>query len=224
MSNPTAILPMKNFADAKQRLSATLDPAPRRALVEAMFSDVLVALGRTTMIEGLVVVSSDHGAQRIAAGYGATVLEDEQDGHNEAAALGVRHALELGAERVLLVPGDCPVLDPSELDELIAQRVPRRSVVIVPDRHGSGTNALLLTPPAVIQSAFGPGSRERHESLTREAGAEPLTVEVPSLALDIDTPEDLLAAETLLANQRGGAAHTRGMLRQLARSMEFRER
>src|ERR1700733_10041480 len=133
MSNPTAILPMKSFADAKQRLSTALDPAPRRAFVEAMFSDVLVALGRTTMIEGLVVVSSDHGAQRIAAGYGATVLEDEQEGHNKAAALGIRHALELGAERVLLVPGDCPLLDPGELDELIAQRVPRRSVVIVPD-------------------------------------------------------------------------------------------
>jgi 2-phospho-L-lactate/phosphoenolpyruvate guanylyltransferase len=224
VSDPAVILPIKNFGDAKQRLTEALDPAPRRALVEAMFSDVLVALGRCTRIAGLIVVSGDHVAQRIAEGYGATVVEDEHTGHNEAAALGIEYAVEHGAERVLLIPGDCPLLDPTELDDLIDQRVPHRSVLIVPDRHGTGTNALLLSPPDTIQPAFGPGSRERHEALARQAGAEARTVAVPSLAMDIDTYADLEAVEERLAEQRGGAAHTRGMLLQMARAAEARQR
>ena len=81
--------------------------------------------------------------------------------------------MERGATRVLLVPGDCPALDPAELDELLedAEGVATPDVVVVPDRHGDGTNALLLTPPDAIQPAFGPGSRERHERLAQEAGA-----------------------------------------------------
>ena len=89
MTEPLAILPIKSFDHAKQRLGETLDPTTRRVLAEAMFSDVLVALRRSTLIERVLVVSRDHGAQRIAAGYGAMVLEDDEHGHNEAVALGV---------------------------------------------------------------------------------------------------------------------------------------
>ena len=84
MTQPLAILPIKSFDQAKQRLSETLDPVTRRVLAEAMFSDVLVALRRSQLIERVLVVSGDHGAQRIAAGYGAMVLEDHELGHNEA--------------------------------------------------------------------------------------------------------------------------------------------
>ena len=213
-----AILPMKSFDEAKQRLREELSPAPRRALAESMFSDVLVALRRAKLVGQVLVVSSDHGAQRIAGGYGALVLEDDDQGHNEAAARGVQHAVELGAERALLVPGDTPLLSPSELDELIGLPAAPRSALIVPDRHGSGTNALLLTPPDALLSAFGPGSRERHEQSARAAGLEVQTIEVASLALDVDTPEDLTAVESALEGSHGGAAHTRGMLRQLTRS------
>jgi 2-phospho-L-lactate/phosphoenolpyruvate guanylyltransferase len=218
MTEPLAILPIKSFDQAKQRLSDTLDPNTRRVLAEAMFSDVLVALRRSTLIESVLVVSGDHGAQRIAAGYGATVIEDQELGHNEAVALGIQRAVELGAPRVLLVPGDCPLLDPGELDELLARPAATRSAVVVPDRHGSGTNALLLTPPDALVPAFGPGSRQRHESIAGRAGLEVQTVPVDSLALDVDTPEDLTAVEEALANRHGGAAHTRGMLRQLSRT------
>src|SRR5450755_684214 len=114
-----AILPIKSFGEAKQRLQQQLDPSPRRALAEAMFSDVLVALRRAQRVDQMLVVSADHGAQRIAAGYGAMVLDGPDQGHNDAAARGVATGLELGAQRVLLVPGDCPVLDPAELDALI---------------------------------------------------------------------------------------------------------
>jgi 2-phospho-L-lactate guanylyltransferase len=108
-------------------------------------------------------------------------------------------------------------MDPAELDQLIAGHPPRRSVVIVPDRHGSGTNALLLSPPDAMAPSFGPDSRHRHERLARAARLESQTVELGSLALDVDTPEDLAAVEATIAASRGGAAHTRGMLRQLAR-------
>jgi 2-phospho-L-lactate/phosphoenolpyruvate guanylyltransferase len=214
------VLPVKSFDDAKQRLREALEPTPRRALVEAMFSDVLVALRRTKLVDQILVVTSHHGAQRIAGGYGALVIEDEDQGHNEAATRGVQRALALGADRVLLIPGDCPLLAPGELDELIQRAAGPRSALIVPDRHNSGTNALVLTPPDALAPAFGPGSRERHESNARAAGLEVQTVEVPSLSLDVDTPDDLVAVESALANSHGGAAHTRGMLRQLSRSRE----
>jgi 2-phospho-L-lactate/phosphoenolpyruvate guanylyltransferase len=213
-----AILPIKSFDQAKQRLKEDLDPSPRRALVEAMFSDVLVALRRAKLVDQVLVVSSDHGAQRIAGGYGAMVLEDDDLGHNDAATRGVQRALELGMERALLVPGDCPLLDPLELDELIGRPVSTGSVLVVPDRHGIGTNALLLTPPDALAPSFGPGSHDRHARLAAAAGVHLESIAVPSLGLDVDTPEDLAAIEATLAGTRGGAAHTRGMLRQLFRS------
>jgi 2-phospho-L-lactate guanylyltransferase len=213
-----AILPIKSFDQAKQRLKEDLDPSPRRALVEAMFSDVLVALRRAKLVDQVLVVSSDHGAQRIAGGYGAMVVEDDDLGHNDAATRGVQRALELGIERALLVPGDCPLLDPLELDDLIGRPVSKGSVLVVPDRHGTGTNALLLTPPDVLAPSFGPGSHDRHARLAAAAGVHSESVAVASLGLDVDTPEDLAAIEATLAGTRGGAAHTRGMLRQLFRS------
>lgn len=213
-----AVLPIKSFDEAKQRLRAELDPTPRRALVEAMFSDVLIALRRAALVDQVLVVSADNVAQRIAGGYDAMVVVDENEGHNQAAARGAARALELGSERVLMVPGDCPLLRPSELDELLARPVPAPSMLVVPDRHGTGTNALVLTPPDALAPAFGPGSHDRHREHAGAAGIHVATVEVPSLALDIDTPEDLAAVEATLEQTRGGAAHTRGMLRQLLRS------
>jgi 2-phospho-L-lactate/phosphoenolpyruvate guanylyltransferase len=213
-----AILPVKSFADAKQRLQTELSPGFRRAIVEAMFSDTLVALRRASSIDQILVVSADHGAQQIAGGYGAHVLDDEQRGHNVAASLGIGWALETGVDRTLLVPGDCPLLDPEQLDELLARPASAPSALIVPDRHGTGTNALLLTPPNSLEPSFGPGSCERHASLAQAAGIAYEVVEVPSLGLDIDTPDDLAALHAELDATRGGSAHTRGMLRQLIRS------
>jgi 2-phospho-L-lactate guanylyltransferase len=213
-----AILPIKSFADAKQRLQSELSPGPRRALAEAMFSDVLVALRRARSVDEVLVVTADNGAQQIAGGYGAQVLDDQQEGHNPAATLGIRWALEANLDRALLVPGDCPMLDPVEVDELLAQPVEEPSALIVPDRHGTGTNALLLTPPDALAPSFGPGSCERHTADARAAGTEPEVVEVRSLALDIDTFDDLETLQAALADSHGGAAHTRGMLRQLLRS------
>jgi 2-phospho-L-lactate guanylyltransferase len=213
-----AILPIKNLDQAKQRLSPELDPTPRRALVEAMFSDTLVALRRAKALPDVVVISSDSRAQRIAEGYGATVLADAGTGHSEAALIGLRQAGELGFDRALLLPADCPLIDPAELDQLAQWSTPERCVLVVPDRHGLGTNALLLHPPDAMAPSFGEGSHARHLGNARAAGIHAETVELPSLALDLDTPDDLAVVEQTLSSTRGGAAHTRGMLRQLLRS------
>jgi 2-phospho-L-lactate guanylyltransferase len=213
-----AILPIKSFRDAKQRLEMGLDPPTRRALAEAMFSDVLVALRRVRAIDAILVVTTDRGAQRIAGAYGARLLDEDDQGHNYAAGCGIRTALNESFDRALLVPGDCPALDPVEVDGLLARGDEVPSALIVPDRHGTGTNALLLSPPGSIDPSFGPGSCERHVQEAQEAGVPHEVVDTSTLALDIDTPEDLEALRAFLSERHGGAAHTRGMLRRLART------
>lgn len=207
-----AILPVKSFATAKQRLRDGLEPRRREALVEAMFTDVLRSLGKTT-VNQILVVTGSRDAQRIALDHSAVVLTDDETGHNDAAALGINAALDAGSERVLLVPGDCPGLDPEEVNRLLLHPVRPPSVLIVPDRHRTGTNALVLTPPNVLAPSFGPGSCQRHLELARARGAHAEIVEVPSLALDIDTGEDLRALAA--ADQRFPA--TRRLLGQLSR-------
>jgi 2-phospho-L-lactate guanylyltransferase len=110
------------------------------------------------------------------------------------------------------------MLDAAELDDLIGRPADPPSVLIVPDRHGTGTNALLLTPPDAIDPSFGPGSRDRHEADAASAGIGHVVVELPTLALDVDTPEDLEHLKATLAETHGGAAHTRGMLRRMVRT------
>jgi len=212
-----AVLPVKRFGAAKVRLGDELSGGTKRALAEAMMTDVLMALRRTKAVSEVLLVTSEPAAEAIGRGYGANVLHDDRDdGQSPAALIGVEHAIESGATRVLLVPGDCPALDPAELDELLDRPDDEPSVVIVADRHGTGTNALLLTPPDVIEPAFGPDSRSRHEQAATAAGVAYSVEHVETLALDVDTSEDLAALRTALANRRGGAAHTRGMLSRLA--------
>lgn len=213
-----AILPIKSFEDAKRRLEPELDRPMRRLLAEAMAADVLIALRRARSVTEMVAVTSDESAQRIAGAYGAMLLADDGGGHNGAALKGIRHALARGFERALLVPGDCPLLDPAEIDALLGRRVTERSGLVVPDRHGSGTNALLLSPPDALEPGFGPGSRERHVERAAAAGIECEVVAIPTLGLDVDTPEDLEALRAKLAETHGRAAHTRGILRRFVTS------
>lgn len=212
-----AVLPVKRFDDAKQRLDKALNAGSRRALAEAMVSDVLHALRRATQVDAVIVVTGEHAAEALARAYDADAIPDDDRGHSHAARSGVDWALENGFERVLLVPGDCPALDPKELDELLSKPVHAPDVTIVPDRHGTGTNALVLAPPDAIAPSFGPGSRERHEDAAQAAGARWRVVEARSLVLDIDTAEDLVALRAAFDGRTGGAAHTRGLLARMDR-------
>jgi 2-phospho-L-lactate guanylyltransferase len=214
-----AVLPVKHFALGKQRLADGLGKGTRRALVEAMVTDVLIALRRAQRIDETIVVTGEAAMEAIAHGYDAsTVLDPDDAGHSEAATIGVREAMARGARRVLLVPGDCPALNPREIDALLTRApAPRPEVVIIPDRHGTGTNGLVLTPPDIIVPAFGEGSRERHAEAAKAAGAVVRIEELPSLILDVDTVDDLAALREALGDGHGNAAHTRGMLNRLAR-------
>ncbi len=111
-----------------------------------MVADVLLALAQSASIELTIVVTCEPSLPETAREHGALLIEDTaEQGQSEAVTLGVQRALADGFERVLCIPGDCPALDPGELDALLS-RAEQRSVVIVPDRHGAGTNGLLLDP------------------------------------------------------------------------------
>src|SRR3954451_17547104 len=169
-----AILPVKSFGRAKQRLGRAFPDRP--ALAAAMVGDVLDALAEVDALAAVIVGTAEPAAAEAARDAGAHVVDDPAEaGQSPAAALGIASAR---AERVLLVPGDCPALDPREVSALLAHREP---VVIVPDRHGTGTNALLLSPPDVMAPAFGEGSFARHAALARAAGAAIRVAAVPSL-------------------------------------------
>lgn len=206
--NAIAILPVKRFGAAKQRMAAGVTGGQRRELAEAMVADVLEAIGQARAIERAIVVSGDPIAQELAAEAGAEVVPDPEDaGHVQAAQAGIARAEADGAERVVLLAGDCPLLDPRELDRLLTG-VPGNYVGVVPDRHGTGTNALLLSPPDAIVPAFGEGSRDRHVEAARQAGIPFGIEELPSIELDLDTPADVIALTRELEKQRGRAKRT----------------
>src|SRR5205085_6213471 len=165
----------------------------RRSLVQAMFSDVLASLRRCRTVDRIVVVTADPLAESIARGDRIDVLHDDASaGQSAATEIGIAHAIANGFDRVLLVPGDTPLLDPAEIDGLL-ERTERDGVevAIVPDRHGTGTNALLMTPPDAMRPSFGEGSSERHVGAARAGGRVHRVEQVDSLASDVNTPEDL---------------------------------
>ena len=206
-----AVLPVKRFPLAKQRLGASVGEPLRADLARAMVGDVLCALGECRAIEATVVVTLEAQVAAAARYLGATVIEDTAErGQSAAAELGIAHALAAGFEQVLCVPGDCPALDPDELARLLATA--QDGVTIVPDRHGSGTNGLLLAPPDAISPSFGPDSRARHEQLASEAGVACRVDAVSSLLLDIDTGEDLAELRRRLTDERVRALRTRSVL------------
>jgi 2-phospho-L-lactate guanylyltransferase len=217
----TALIPLKRFGAAKQRLLGALDRRQRAALVKAMLADVLDATEAATAIERVIVVSGEGRAERVALGHARRaetpleVLRDPDDaGHREAATLGIIRALALGADCVALLPGDCPMLDPAELDAALERMRPGR-VAVVPDRHGTGTNALLLSPADAIAPGFGPDSCARHVERAERRGLAVAVEPLGSLALDLDTPDDLTALAAALAAEPARAPATAAELRRI---------
>jgi 2-phospho-L-lactate guanylyltransferase len=204
----TAVLPVKRFAAAKQRLAPGMGSAHRAELAAAMLEDVLEAIGAARSIERTIVVSSEPRAVEIASASGLEVIADpDEGGHSGAALAGIARAQQLGAGTVVLLPIDCPLLAPRELERLLTG-TPERYVTIVPDRHGTGTNALALSPPDAIEPSFGEGSCARHVAAARAAGVPFNVEELPSLALDLDTPADIVALTMALERDRGRAKRT----------------
>ena len=204
-----AVLPIKSFSRAKSRLGDGLD---RGELAAAMTGDVLSALAATPGLSDVIVVT----AEPLAPDTGVILVSDpDEKGQSAAAQRGIDVAVERGAERVLLVPGDCPTLDPDELGSLLDDRPEPPHVTVVPDRHGSGTNALLLVPPGAVAPSFVAGSMARHAARARAAGATVKVRALPSLGLDVDTADDVAALRAALAARRELAPRTRALLDRL---------
>lgn len=204
-----AMIAIKPFGDAKERLATGLDPSQRRQLAEAMARDVLNAIGQCEQLDKVLVVSSEPTIEQLAEGIADAVIEDPVTGHNDAAKLAAKWAIEQGCKRILMLPGDCPLLDPEEIDDLIARsRDDRLELAVIPDRMGTGTNALVISPPDAVESSFGPNSRQRHIALGLAHGLRTAELEVKSLALDLDTAEDLYEIAERLAEADHEAVNT----------------
>ena len=208
-----ALLPVKAPQNAKQRL-ANLLPAPdREALARAMFEEVLGVLCAVRGLHRIMVATSDDATARHARRSGALVFhEQEQLGHSASATTAARQAMALGAQTVLLLPIDVPLLTPAEIESLLAAARP--GVIIVPSFDGAGTNALVLTPPDAIESCFGPGSFEHHLRRARARGHAVEVMRPPGLVLDIDTPEDITELLT-----RAPESRVAKLLRSLCQSL-----
>jgi 2-phospho-L-lactate guanylyltransferase len=205
-----AVLPVKRFELAKTRLGAALSVAQRRSLARAMVADVLDALVAASELDGVAVVTNERSVAELARASGAQVLADPHEaGQSAAALIGIAHALAGGFARALLVPGDCPALDAATLHALLSAPTAPPAVTIVADRHGLGTNALLLSPPQAIEPGFGAGSFERHRLRAQAAGAAWNVAALPGLALDIDTPADLAELRGALGS---AGPHTNAVL------------
>ena len=188
-----AAVPVKDLANAKQRLIRILSPWQRRELARAMLEDVLGALGGAGL-DGVVVVTRDPDVMALARRFAMTILiEPENRGHTEAVALAQRHATQTGTTRFLTIPGDVPRVTAAEIRAVCEAAGSGPAVVLVPSWSGFGTNAALLAPPDLMALKFGEPSFENHLNAARERGLEPRVLRLPGLGLDIDGPEDLAA-------------------------------
>lgn len=188
-------MPVRALEGAKSRLGAVLDAEERRDLVEGMLRRTIDVALATPGVAEVVIVSPDPAVLALAEARGARPLLQRSRGLNPA--LQEARAAASG-ERLLVLPGDLPSVTPADLAAVLAagDAAGTPSVVLVPDRHRRGTNALLLDPPDAIDPAFGGDSRAGHAWLAESADIR--LVELAGiLELDLDTPDDLLLAEAL---------------------------
>jgi 2-phospho-L-lactate guanylyltransferase len=189
-----AIVPVGALEGAKSRLGETLDAEERRDLVIALLRTTLEATARTPGIDETIVVTPDDEIRQLALTAGARPIRQRDQGLNRGLIEARDEAMAGGASSVVVLPIDLPLVSPEALTDVLAPLDdPRRPlVVIVPDRHGRGTNALLVAPPDAIQFGFGGDSRAAHAECAREVGARLVELRDGPLTLDLDTPADLL--------------------------------
>jgi 2-phospho-L-lactate/phosphoenolpyruvate guanylyltransferase len=189
-----AVVPVKELDQAKERLAAQLSQALRRALMLAMLEDVLTALAATPGLAGIVVVTVDPAASRLAMSFGAHVVEmGARDGHTGAVAAAARLLAAEGSPGMLTVPGDIPLVTAAEITQLLAAHRPAPAFTIVPSRDEHGSNAIICSPPEAVPLRFGENSFFPHLRAAEACSIRPTVVRLPGIALDIDTPEDLAA-------------------------------
>jgi 2-phospho-L-lactate/phosphoenolpyruvate guanylyltransferase len=193
--NVAALLPVKGFRNAKQRLAPILSSAAREILAETMFRDVLLQVTRVRGLAETFVVTGDDKVAAIALSGGAQVIREcAESGETGAVDFARMELQRAGCEAVLILPGDMPLLRAADIEQLLDQ-VPREArppyALLVPSHDRFGTNALLLAPPDIITLRFGYDSFTFHTGQVSARGLPIRFIENERLALDIDEPKDL---------------------------------
>ena len=187
-----AIVPVKPLRRGKSRLAGTLSEDERTELNRSLLQNTLKTFAGLKEIEEVLVISRDPQALAIARQHGArTVREDGQPELNTALKRATVVAQVYATRGVLVLPADLPLVTREDVLTLVERAGEPPAVVIAPDRHGTGTNALLISPAGLIEYDFGENSFHRHCQRAREAGARLEIVNLPALGLDLDLPEDL---------------------------------
>ena len=193
-----AIVPVKPLRYGKSRLAGTLTEDQRTELNRALLQHTLETLSEIEEVDDVLVVSRDPHALTVARSHGArTVQENGQPQLNTALKRATVVAQVYATRGVLVLPADLPLISKDDILELVRRAQEPPVVVIAPDRHGRGTNALLISPPGLIEYDFGENSFQRHCERAKNAGARLEIVELPSLALDLDIPEDFELVKSL---------------------------
>jgi 2-phospho-L-lactate/phosphoenolpyruvate guanylyltransferase len=189
-----ALIPVRSIAGAKKRLAGCLDEARREELALAMLEDMLAALSAATRLDRIVVVSSDTGLLAHARRCGAEALDEgPARGLNGAVAWAAAELEGQGVTRLLVIPGDVPLLDPFEIDALFEIDAGRYPVVCVPSSSATGTNGLVTSPPTRIEFRFEGESLAAYRRECRDKSVEMLILALDGFAVDVDTPADLAA-------------------------------
>ena len=191
-----AVVPVGTLDGAKSRLGETLDAEERRDLATRLLVRTLEAALATPGIDEVLVVTPDDEVRQLAARAGARPIRQQSQGLNVGLRQARDEVLASGGDALLVVPIDLPLISAEALQAVLAPLDDRTRplVVLVPDRHGRGTNALLVAPPDAIEFGFGGDSRRAHAACAADAGARFVELDGP-LSLDIDTPDDLLLVE-----------------------------
>ena len=188
------LLPVKKIETAKQRLAAFLSPAERQALMAAMTADLFAAVRAATAPDRVFIVTSDPTASATATSYGWTVLHEEtQTSESASVDDASRRCTALGVTALLRLPLDLPLVTGPDIDSLFAAAPQTPGVLLVPSRDGTGTNAILRSPPTLFPSHFGPNSYEKHLREAAAANATLVEHQNPRIAMDVDDPADLRA-------------------------------
>ncbi len=183
------LLPVKALARAKARLAPDFDDDERRAIATALLEDSLTLCASVEFLEWWVVSEDDDVLAR-ASRAGLKTIADPGEGLNAAIAAGMAEARAAGAESLTVVPCDVPLAYRGDLVDLLDTGA-TSDVVLVPSGDDGGTNALYLTPPDLIEPAFGPGSLRRHIALAEKERYRCSILSLPRIALDVDTPADV---------------------------------
>jgi 2-phospho-L-lactate guanylyltransferase len=212
-----AVVPVKEFRAAKQRLAPALSPPRRRDLAFAMLEDVLTALAAAPALAGIVVVTVDEAAKQLARRYGALVSHDAATKGHTGAVVAAAQMLAAQGAAMLTVPGDVPLVTPQDIELILGRHSVAPSFTIVPAHDELGSNAILCSPADAVPLRFGENSFFPHLAAARASGIEPQIIPLPRLGLDIDGPEDLAAFMQIPSRTRARAVlekavHERNML------------